>query len=244
MSAIFKEAKFDQPDYFEFTKENLVKAKKLMEQYPEGKQQAAVMPLLHLAQEQHHNWLPRAAMFYIADMLEMPPIKVFEVAHFYTMYNKQPVGRNLVQVCRTTPCWLRGADALSEVCRNKLGIDMGETTIDGAFTLIEVECLGACVNAPVVQINNDYYEDLSPDDISDILDELAQGDEPRAGSYQARQCSAPVGHAHKGAPAARAPSKRVQKKPALENAKLDFGDESGKDDKKSVRNTKKTRAKK
>jgi len=162
-----------QPDTFEFTAENLAKAKAAINKYPAGCQQSAVMPLLDLAQRQHHNWIPRAAMDYIANMLGMPPIKVYEVATFYTMYNKQPVGKNLLQVCRTTPCWLRGSDEVTTACKNKLGIEIGETTADNKFTLVEVECLGACVNAPVVQINDDYYENLTPEKMESILDGLA-----------------------------------------------------------------------
>ncbi len=214
MSSMFKEIKFEQPPTFEFTKENLKKAHAIIMKYP--KQQSAVMPLLWLAQQQHNSWVPRAAMIYIAELLDMPAMKVFEIAHFYTMYNKQPVGKNLIQVCRTTPCWLRGSDQLTETCRNKLGIDVGETTIDGAFTLVEVECLGACVNAPMVQINDDYFEDLTPNDMAAILDELAQGDQPKSGSYANRQCSAPSGYSKKNSTTKSAKAKVIA---------LDFGDE-------------------
>ena len=172
MSEMFKEAKFTQPEKFEFSEENLKKAKEIIAKYPEGKQQGAVMPLLHLAQKQHKNWIPKVAMDYIADLLRMQPMEVYEVANFYTMYNKQPVGKNLIQVCRTTPCWLRGADKITETCRKKLGIDTGETTEDKKFTLVEVECLGACVDAPVVQINDDYHENLDKEKMEEIIDKL------------------------------------------------------------------------
>ncbi|MCE2992348.1 MAG: NADH-quinone oxidoreductase subunit NuoE [Candidatus Jidaibacter sp.] len=193
MSSMFKPVEFEQPSEFEFSKENLKTAKDIIAKYPEGKQQSAVMPLLDLAQRQHNNWIPKAAMDFIADMLKIPAMKVYEVATFYTMYNKQPVGKNLVQICRTTPCWLRGSDEVTRACRKKLGIDVGETTKDGKFTLVEVECLGACVNAPMVQINDDYYEDLDAESMSAILDELAKGKKPKVGSRKSRHTSEPEG---------------------------------------------------
>jgi NADH-quinone oxidoreductase subunit E len=192
---MFKQVEFEQPSKFEFSKENLKIAKDIIAKYPEGKQQSAVMPLLDLAQRQHNNWIPKAAMDVIADMLKIPAMRVYEVATFYTMYNKQPVGKNLIQVCRTTPCWLRGSDEVTRVCRKKLGIDVGETTKDGKFTLVEVECLGACVNAPVVQINDDYYEDLDAESMSTILDDLAKGQKPKIGSQKSRHTSEPEGSA-------------------------------------------------
>lgn len=193
MSGMFKEMKFKQPTSFEFTKENLEVAKKIVAKYPKGKQQSAVMPLLDLAQRQHENWIPTAAMDCIANMLEMPFIKVYEVASFYTMYNKQPVGKNLIQICRTTPCWLRGSDDVTKACKSKLGIEVGETTEDKKFTLVEVECLGACVNAPMVQINDDYYEDLDAESMTKIIEDLSRGQKPKLGSQTGRQASAPVG---------------------------------------------------
>jgi NADH-quinone oxidoreductase subunit E len=187
---MFKEKKFEQPDKFEFSKDNLSKAKQIIAKYPEGK-------LLDLAQRQHNNWLPRVAMDYIADLLEMPRMKVYEVATFYSMYNKQPVGKYLIQVCRTTPCWLSGSDNITQTCREKLGIAAGETTPDGKFTLVEVECLGACANAPVVQINDDYYEDLTPDSICAVIDGLASGKKHKSGSQTGRQGAAPAGEVKK-----------------------------------------------
>lgn len=157
---------------FKFTAENLVKAKEIIKKYPDGCQRSAVMPLLDLAQRQNENWLPRNAMDYIADMLNMPKIKVYEIANFYTMYNKKPVGENLLQVCRTTPCWLNGAEKITSICKKELGIEIGQTTEDGKFTLKEVECLGACVNAPVMQINDDYYENLTEEQIPNLLSQL------------------------------------------------------------------------
>ena len=155
---------------FQFTPENIKKAEEVISRYPNKR--SAVMPLLYLAQEQHENWIPVDAMDYIAKILEMPPMHVYEVANFYTMYNKKPVGKNLVQICRTTPCWLKGASDILEACKKSLNINVGETTDDKKFTLMEVECLGACVDAPVVQINNDYYENLTTEEITKILENL------------------------------------------------------------------------
>lgn len=191
MAGLFKERKFDQPKSFEFTKENLKKADEIIAKYPNGQQKSAVMPLLDLAQRQHDNWIPNAAMETIGSMLDMPFIKVYEVASFYTMYNKQPVGKNLIQVCRTTPCWLRGSDDLTNTCRKKLGIEIGETTKDEKFTLIEVECLGACANSPMIQINDHYYEDLDAKSMGQLLDDLKAGKKVAPGSAKNRQCSKP-----------------------------------------------------
>ncbi|HVM84035.1 MAG TPA: NADH-quinone oxidoreductase subunit NuoE [Candidatus Binatia bacterium] len=183
---------FVQPESFAFTEANLAEAKKHIAKYPKGRQASAVMPLLWLAQYQE-GWVSRAAMDVVAGMLEMAPIRVYEVATFYTMYNLKPVGKHLVQVCRTTPCWLRGSDDLTEMCKKKLGIGLKETTADGKFTLMEVECLGACVNAPMVQINDDFYEDLTPESLAKVLDELAAGRQPKVGPQIDRLNSAPVG---------------------------------------------------
>jgi NADH-quinone oxidoreductase E subunit len=182
-----------QPASFAFTPENLAAAKKLMAKYPEGRQGSAVIAVLDLAQRQHDGWLPRAAMDHVAELLDMAPIRVYEVATFYTMFNLQPVGRHHIQVCRTTPCWLRGADDLTKACQRKLGIGLKERTADGKFSLMEVECLGGCVNAPVVQINDDFYEDLDPAKLEALLDRLARGEKPPIGSQIGRQYSAPVG---------------------------------------------------
>jgi NADH-quinone oxidoreductase E subunit len=182
-----------EPHDFVFTAENMERAKQIIAKYPPGRQASAVMPLLDLAQRQCGNWLPRAAMDYIGDLLQMPRIRVYEVATFYTMYNLAPVGKHFVQVCTTTPCWLRGSDQVVEACERNLGIHLGETTADGQFTLIEVECLGACVNAPMVQINDDYYEDLDPASIEKVLDALKRGEQPPAGSVIGRHGSCPQG---------------------------------------------------
>lgn len=172
MSSIFKERKFEQPKFFKFSAKNLEKANNYIKKYPIGKQRSAVMPLLHLVQEQHDNWIPIAAMDYIAILLEIPTIQVYEVANFYTMFNKQPVGKNLIQICRTTPCMLRGSKDITKACKKKLNIELGETTIDNKFTLVEVECLGACVASPLVQINNDYHENLTPESMEKLIDQL------------------------------------------------------------------------
>ncbi len=178
--------------HFAFTPENLAKAKELIANYPPGRQASAVIGVLDLAQRQQ-GWLPRVAMDEVAKLLDMAPIRVYEVATFYTMFNLKPVGKHLIQVCRTTPCWLRGADELTQTCKSKLGIGLKETTADGQFTLVEVECLGACVNAPVVQINDDFYEDLDPAALETLLDALARGEKPKPGPQIDRQNSAPVG---------------------------------------------------
>ncbi len=178
-----------QPKTFAFSSENLEKAKKVIAKYPTHREASAVIPLLQLAQAQHDNWLPVAAMDMIAEMLDMPPVRVYEVASFYTMFNRAPVGKYLLQVCTTTPCWLRGSDDIKHVCKSKLGITDGETSKDGMFTMMEVECLGACVNAPMVQVNDDYYEDLTSENFTQLCDDLAAGKKPTIGSQTGRQGS-------------------------------------------------------
>lgn len=183
---------FEQPAGFEFTLENMDKAKYHIAKYPPGRQASAVLPLLDLAQRQHDNWLPKAAMDYVAGILDMAPIRVYEVATFYTMFNLRPVGRWFLQACTTTPCWLSGSEEIVGVCRKKLGIGIGETTPDGKFTLVEVECLGACVNAPILQVNDDFYEDLDGAATEQLLDALAAGKQPPMGSVTGRQGSMPA----------------------------------------------------
>ena len=189
-----------QPESFAFSKANKKQVEKLIALYPKGKQQSAVMPLLDLAQRQvaeegakadppYGGWIPRAAMDHIAEVLDMPEMKVYEVCSFYSMYNMAPVGKYLVQLCTTTPCWLCGSDDVVNACKDHLGIGMNETTKDGLFTLMEVECLGACVNAPMVQINDDYYEDLTADSMKELLDVLAEGLKPKIGSQKGRKAS-------------------------------------------------------
>jgi NADH-quinone oxidoreductase E subunit len=182
-------------DAFVFTPENRDKAKAAMAKYPQGRQASAVLSLLYLAQAQNGGWVSPAAIEHVAEVLEMAPIRVYEVASFYTMFNLKPVGKYLIQVCRTTPCWLRGAADLTETCKKKLGVGLKENTEDGLFTVVEVECLGACANAPMVQINDDYYEDLTPQRLIEIIDELKAGRTVPVGSQTGRQASAPAGGA-------------------------------------------------
>ena len=184
---------YEQPKTFSFTPENLAWAEQIISKYPKGRQQSAVIPLLDQAQRQAGGWLPRAAMAMIAEMLGMQMIRVYEVATFYTMFNLEPVGRHLVQVCTTTPCWLRGSDEVLSACKARLGIDVDQTTADGAFSLMEAECLGACVNAPMMQINDDFFEDLNAAATVKVLDALARGETPPNGSQSGRQNSAPAG---------------------------------------------------
>jgi NADH-quinone oxidoreductase subunit E len=183
-----------QPKEFSFTADNLAWAKKQIEKYPAGRQASAVIPLLWRAQEQHDGWLPEPAIRYVAEMLSMAHIRVLEVATFYTMFNLEPVGKFLVQLCGTTPCMLRGAEDLKSVCERKIG-HQHHVTKDGKFSWVEVECLGACVNAPMVQINADFYEDLTPASFDKLLDDLAAGKDVKPGPQIDRQFSAPVGGA-------------------------------------------------
>jgi NADH-quinone oxidoreductase subunit E len=198
-----------QPAGFDFTPENLERAKAIIARYPAGRQQSAVIPLLDLAQRQHGNWLPRAAMDYVADLLMMPRIRAYEVASFYTMFNKAPVGRHFVQVCTTTPCWLCGSADVLRAVADATGLSPGHSSADGLFTVVEVECLGACVNAPMVQINDDFYEDLDYDRTRAILDALARGERPPPGSQTGRR----------GAQAQAGPTSLKALAPAAEGAK-------------------------
>jgi NADH-quinone oxidoreductase subunit E len=192
MNALVDAIPFDQPESFEFSAENLERAKAHIAKYPPGRQASAVLPLLWIAQYQNDGWLPGAAMDYVAKILGMAPIRVYEVATFYTMFNLRPVGRYLLQACTTTPCWLRGSDAVVEACERKLGIGIGSTTPDRLFTLVEVECLGACVNAPILQVNDDFYEDLDGPATEALLDALRDGKPPPSGSTIGRQGSEPL----------------------------------------------------
>ncbi len=181
-----------QPDSFKFSAENKAAAKKEMKKFPAGRQASAVISLLWMAQKQGDGWVSEPAIRHVADMLCMPYIRVFEVATFYTMFNLSPVGKHFVQFCGTTPCWLRGADAIKDVCRKVIG---PEKTIseDGQLSWLEVECLGACVNAPMVQINDDYYEDLDAETFTQLLDDLRCGRPTKVGPQVNREKSAPVG---------------------------------------------------
>lgn len=183
----------DAPEAFEFNAEGRKRAEAEIAKYPEGAQRSAVMPLLDIAQRQCGGWLPMPAIEYVAEYLDMPAIRVLEVASFYTMYNLKPIGKHFVQVCTNLPCWLNGSDNIMKACQDKLGVRSGETTEDGEFTLLEVECLGACVNAPMMQINDDYYEDLDSEGTGVILDELRAGKTPETGSQLARFTCEPIG---------------------------------------------------
>ena len=181
----------EQPNKFEFTLDNLEKARKVIKKYPDGKQQSAVMSLLYLVQKQNNNWIPLAAIKYIGNLLEMPYIKVYEVATFYSMYNLTPVGHHFVQVCTTTPCMIRGAYNLVEACKEKISPNENELSKDKSCSWMEVECLGACVNAPMMQINDDYYEDLDKKKTLKIIDQILKGETPKPGSYRGRLNSEP-----------------------------------------------------
>lgn len=193
--SVAKHTEFKQPETFAFTHENIIQAKKIIARYPEGRQASAVMPLLTLAQKQNDNWIPKVAMDVIADMLDMPSMRVYEVATFYSMYNLAPVGRHLVELCTTTPCWLRGSADIVKACEKHLGVSIGGTTSDGQFTLREAECLGACVNAPMAQIGDGFYEDLTPENVVKLLDDLKNGKTPKPGSQSGRVSSEPLGGA-------------------------------------------------
>ena len=157
-----------QPKEFKFSEENLKKVEQILKKYPEKNKKSAVMPLLYLAQRQNDNWIPLAAMKYIANHLSMPYISVYEVATFYTMYNLAPVGKHFIQVCTTTPCLLRGADKIVKLCKENISQNENEISKKGNCSWMEVECLGACVSAPMVQINDDYYEDLDEKSTKEI----------------------------------------------------------------------------
>ena len=180
-----------QPDKFEFTESNLELAKKILEKYPENRKKSAVMPLLNLAQSQNDNWIPLAALKHIGKFLSMPYINVYEIATFYTMYNLAPVGKYFVQVCTTSPCALRGANNIIKICQEKISKNPNELSENGLCSWTEVECLGACVNAPMIQVNNDYYEDLDDSNTKKILDSFINNKPLKPGSYRNRKNSAP-----------------------------------------------------
>jgi NADH-quinone oxidoreductase E subunit len=180
-----------QPESFEFTKENKENAEKILKKYPEKRKKSAVMPFLYLAQRQNENWIPLTAMKYIAKFLEMPYIKVYEVATFYTMYNLAPVGKYFVQVCTTSPCLIRGADKLVKICKEKISKEENTLSENKLCSWLEVECLGACVNAPMMQINDDYYEDLDEKNTIEIIDSLLANKPIKSKSFRNRTSSAP-----------------------------------------------------
>ena len=181
----------EQPENFQFNATSLNAAKIILEKYPKDKQQSAVMALLYIVQKQNDNWIPLAAMKYIGKFLDMPYIKVYEVATFYTMYNLAPVGKHLIQVCTTTPCMIRGAYKLVEACKEKISKNENQLSKDKSCSWMEVECLGACVNAPMMQINDDYYEDLDKEKTLEIFEKIINGETPRPGSYRGRSNNEP-----------------------------------------------------
>ena len=180
-----------QPKEFKFTEENLNKVEEILKRYPDKNKKSAVMPFLYLAQKQNNNWIPLAAMKYIANYLSMPYISVYEVATFYTMYNLAPVGKYFVQVCTTSPCLIRGADKIVKICKEKNSPNENEISKKGSCSWMEVECLGACVNGPMMQINNDYYEDLDEKNTKEILESLIKDKPLKPGSYRGRKNTAP-----------------------------------------------------
>jgi NADH-quinone oxidoreductase subunit E len=189
-----------EPTHFAFDPESEAEIPRILAKYPAGRQASAVLPLMYLVQGQMRRqsgsaWVPRVAMDVIAARLDMPPIRVYEVATFYLMFNTKPIGKYHLQVCTTTPCWLRGSDEVVAACRKVAGIKgWGETSDDGLFTMTEVECVGACVNAPVLQIDNDFYEDLDYRLTEELLEKLKRGEAPpKPGSMTGRQTSAPAG---------------------------------------------------
>ena len=186
-----KKVTTNQPEFFKFSDENLNKAKKIINKYPEKKQASALMPLLYLVQKQNENWIPLVAMKYLAKMLAIPYIQVYEVTTFYSMYNLSPVGKYFVQVCTTTPCMIRGAEKLVDVCKNKISQNQNELSANKICSWMEVECLGACVNAPMMQINEDYFEDLNEEKTKEIINMILNDESPKSGSYKNRKSSEP-----------------------------------------------------
>jgi len=189
---VHRDSADNHPDVpFEFTAENKKRVEGILATFPDGHKRAGLIPILDLAQRQH-GWLPISAMHKVAEVLDIPRMRVYEVATFYTMFNRKPMGKYHIQVCTTTPCMLCGAEAVRDHIKQKLGIAVGETTKDKLFTLSEVECLGACVNAPMIQVNDDFYEDLSLKDVDQILNDLKAGKRPVPGPKNGRTCSEPL----------------------------------------------------
>ena len=176
---------------FEWSKKNFSQVKKIIEKYPTNKQQSAVIPILDIAQRQNKGWLTKSAIEKVAETLSMSFIRVMEVATFYSMFNLKPIGENFIQICRTTPCWLRGSNKILKVAKEITGCNLGDTSKDNKFTLVEVECLGACCNAPMVQVNDDYYEDLDEDSFRQLILKLKNNQDINIGSQIGRQSSEP-----------------------------------------------------
>lgn len=183
--------KDNEKDLFEWSETNFLKVKKIIEKYPSGRKQSAVIPLLDLAQRQNKGWLNKKALEKVAETLSMSFIRVLEVATFYSMFNLKPIGKNYIQICRTTPCWLRGSDKLLNIAKEVTGCSLGETSKDKKFTVVEVECLGACCNAPMIQINDEYYEDLDEENFRQLLNDLKSNKPIKIGSQIGRKSSQP-----------------------------------------------------
>ena len=186
-----KQVHSEQPKEFQFSNGNLKKAEEILKKYPEKNKKSAVMPFLYLAQKQNNNWIPLAALKYIANYLSMPYISVYEIATFYSMYNLAPVGKHYVQVCTTTPCLIRGADKIVKLCKEKISPNEKTLSKDGTCSWVEVECLGACVSAPMIQVNENYYEDLDEKNTLEILDSLMKDKPLKSGSYRGRKNTSP-----------------------------------------------------
>ena len=180
-----------QPDNFSFSGENLLKAKDIVKMYPKNYRESSIMPLLSMAQSQNDGWLPKKAIEYVSKFLNVPEMKVLEIATFYSMYNLSPVGKHHIEICTTSPCMLRGSDNLLEKLKNWIGINTGEITDDNKFSLNRVECLGACVNAPVVKINENYYEDLDLQSFEELINKLNSNKNVKIGPQSSRKGSEP-----------------------------------------------------
>lgn len=189
---MINEINYTDSSNFKWSDKNFNKIKKIISKYPQGKQQSAILPVLDIAQRQNNGWLSQQAIEKVAETLSISFIRVMEIATFYSMFNLKPVGKYFIQMCRTTPCWLRGSDKLKKIAKEITGCEIGETSKDSLFTLVEVECLGACCNAPMVQINDDYYEDLDDNNFKELLFNLKNGISVKKGSQIKRQCSEPI----------------------------------------------------
>jgi NADH-quinone oxidoreductase E subunit len=186
-----KKISIHQPKEFKLSKENLLKAENEIKKYPKDRKASAVMPLLYIAQQQNNNWIPLEGIKYVANLLSMPYIKVYEVVTFYSMFNLSPVGNFFVQVCTTTPCMIRGAKKITDVCKKYISPNQNELSENKTCSWTEVECLGACVNAPMMQINKDYFEDLNENSAIEIIEKLLKNDLPKPGSFKNRKSNAP-----------------------------------------------------
>jgi NADH-quinone oxidoreductase E subunit len=189
---MINEINYTDSSNFEWSDNNFNKIKNIINKYPQGKQQSAILPVLDIAQRQNNGWLSKQAIEKVAETLSISFIRVMEIATFYSMFNLEPIGKYFIQMCRTTPCWLRGSDNLMKIAKEITGCEIGETSKDNLFTLVEVECLGACCNAPMVQINDDYYEDLDDHNFKELLFNLKKGISVKKGSQIKRQCSEPI----------------------------------------------------